>query len=214
MKVYRDRFEAGEILAEHLRRRGISGDLVVAIPRGGVAVAYPIAVSFRLPLRTVGVKKLAPPFAPESGFGAVAVDGSTVVDEGYMNLLGIDHDDLEEIKREALREAMEKHGKFLGVSPQEVTGKEVVVVDDGLATGYTAAAAAEYLKNSGASRIVLAVPVSSSSAYRLVGRFYDGVVCPQVVDTPYFAVGMFYEDFHQLSDEEVLELLRRANGER
>lgn len=209
-RVYKDRYEAGRILAALLKEEGIEGDIVVAIPRGGVAVAYPIAEEHGLPLRTVGVKKLAPPYSPESGFGAVAVDGSVVVDEGYMNLLGVDYGELEEIKRVALAEAVEKHRKFRGVKPEEVEGRRVIVVDDGIATGYTVIAAAEFLRNSGAERLVLAVPVASSSAYRNVLRYYDEVVCPQVIDSLYFAVGAFYEDFHQMSDDEVLTILSRV----
>lgn len=210
MRIYRDRYEAGKVLAEILKEKGITGDIVVAIPRGGVAVAYPIAVSFGLPLRTVGVKKLAPFYSPESGFGAIAVDGSFVVDEGYMNLMGVDYDDLEEIKRVALKEAKEKHLKFKGTDPEEIVGKKVIVVDDGIATGFTVIAAAEYLRNAGADRLILAVPVASDSAYGNVQRYYDDVVVPQVVETPFFAVGAFYEDFHQMSDEEVEEILNRV----
>ncbi len=207
MRIYRDRYDAGRILAELLKREGVKGDIVVAIPRGGVAVAHPIAEELGLPLRTVGVKKLAPFHSPESGFGAIAVDGSFVVDEGYMGLLGVDYPELEEIKAVALKEAEEKHRKFKGVMPEEVEGKSVIVVDDGIATGFTTIAAAEFLRNAGAKSLTLAVPVASSSAYRNVLRYYDRVMCPQVVDTLYFAVGAFYEDFHQLSDEEVLRLL-------
>ncbi len=204
---YRNREEAGRVLAELLRGK-VEGGVIAAIPRGGVQVAHPIAVELNLPLRTVGVKKLAPFYSPESGFGAVAADGSYVVDEGYMNLLGVDEAELEEIKRFALKEAVERHKKFRGISPEEARGKTVLVVDDGMATGYTAMAAAEYLRNAGASRLILAVPVASSSAYRSVQKVYDSVVCPRVVETPFFAVGAFYRDFHQLTDEEVLALLR------
>ncbi len=209
-RTYRDRYEAGRVLAGLLKDKRIGGDVIVAIPRGGVAVAYPIAGDLGLPLRTVGVKKLAPPYSPESGFGAVAVDGSVVVDEGYMNLLGVDYGELEEIKRAALSGAMEKHGKFRGVKPEEVRGKRVIVVDDGMATGYTVIAAAEFLRNAGAEGLVLAVPVASVSAYRNALRYYDTVVCPEVIDSPYFAVGSFYEDFHQMSDEEVISILSKV----
>ncbi len=209
-RIYRDRYEAGRLLADLLKDMGITDGIIVAVPKGGVAVAYPIAEELGLPLRTVGVKKLAPPYSPESGFGAVAVDGSVVVDEGYMNLLGVDYGELEEIRRVALSEALEKHRKFRGVKPEEVEGRSVIVVDDGIATGYTVIAAAEFLRNAGADEMVLAVPVASESAYRNVQRYYDGVICPEVVSSPYFAVGAFYEDFHQLSDEEVLSILAKV----
>ncbi|NPB03736.1 MAG: phosphoribosyltransferase [Thermotogae bacterium] len=209
MRLYKDRYSAGKQLLEKIKELDLAVDIVVAIPRGGVVVAEPIAEGLKVPLRTVGVKKLAPLEYPEMGFGAIAVDGSVVVNEGYMNLLGVDSYDLEFIKTKALEEALQKHRRLGGVKPDEVRGKNVLVVDDGLATGYTVLAAAECLKNWGARELVLAVPVAPPSACRLVSRQYDRVICLVVADEGFFAVGNYYKDFHQLSDDEVLSVLQK-----
>jgi predicted phosphoribosyltransferase len=207
-KVYRDRAAAGEELADRLAHLAGHPDVVVlGLVRGGVPVAAVVADRLRAPLDVLVIRKLGVPWAPEFAFGAIGPGGVRVVDERTAS--GLDPADIDEVSRResAELERRERHYRG-GRPPLDLTGRTAVIVDDGLATGATARAAAEVARRLGAGRIVLAVPVGAVDAGNRVDAVVDELVCP--VCTPEFgAVSMFYADFHEVSDGEVTALLNR-----
>ncbi|OEU91882.1 phosphoribosyltransferase [Streptomyces abyssalis] len=207
---FRDRREAGKALAEKLtaQQHGRLPDpVVLALPRGGVPVADEIARVLGAPLDVVVARKIGAPFQPELGVGAVAGDAPPVYDPGLLRQLGLSERDLAataehehtELKR---REEVYRRGR----GPLDLSGRSAVVVDDGVATGSTARAALRAVREAGPLRTVLAAPVCSREALEQLSGDADEIVCAYV--PPAFgAVGFWYEDFPQLSDEEVLGIL-------
>jgi len=206
--VFANRQEAGELLAKKLGILKINPKkaVVAGIARGGVAVAGVIARKLGIPLTAVVIKKLGAPYNPELAIGATASFGKPVLDRW---LIADSLVSKEYLKGEVLKKRREaaRREKFLGISSFDYSEKDVIVVDDGLATGQTARAAAKVLKNLGANRLILAVPCASPSTLDLVGGDYDEVVCP-VVDPELVAVGQFYSDFSEVSDSEVKRILQ------
>ncbi|MEV0728588.1 MULTISPECIES: phosphoribosyltransferase family protein [Polymorphospora] len=205
-KVYRDRAVAGAELADHLASLADQPDVtVLGLVRGGVPVAAVVAERLHAPLDVLVIRKLGVPWAPEFAFGAIGPGGVRVVDERTAS--GLDPADIDEVTRResAELERRERHYRG-GRPPLDLTGRTAVIVDDGLATGASARAAAEVARRLGARRIVLAVPVGAVDATDRVKAVVDELVCP--VCTPEFgAVSMFYADFHEVSDAEVTALL-------
>lgn len=212
MKIFKDRKSAGKLLAQHLKQyKGKGNVLVLGIPRGGVVVAAEIARALRLPLDILVTRKIGAPMQPELALGAVDPDGEVFWDESLLKELRIKQqelsdkvdEELEEIKR---REKVYRQGK----DPLDVDGKTTILVDDGIATGATTLAAVNYLKRHQVKKVILAVPVASSEAVdrivRELGEFGEVLV----LETPeYFhAVGQFYQNFEEVSDEEVVQYLK------
>ena len=215
MYIFQNRKEAGELLgkllSQYIEKLGLSPDntLILAIPRGGVPIAYYISKETGIPFSLVITKKIAMPFNPEAAIGAIAPDGTFML-SSYAFYLS--EPQLEEAKKVALKEAIEKQQKYLKKEP-DLKGKNVIIVDDGIATGYTAMVAGMYAKNKGAKKVILAVPVCPTDSVNRVKEVFDDVICYEKVDTPFFAVGAFYKDFHQVSDEEVKEYEEKAQKE-
>ncbi len=209
MDRYRDRTEAGRVLAEGLTEyRGRDDLLVLALPRGGVPVAYEVARALDAPLDVMIVRKLGFPGQPELAMGAIAGGGAVIMNPAIAELVpeamqqAIIDRELEEIAR---REAIYRRGR----PTPGVAGRCVMLVDDGLATGATMRAAVAAMRTYGPASVVVAVPIAPPSTIHALRREADGVVCPMT--PPYFAaIGLWSEDFHQVSDDEVLELLDRA----
>lgn len=208
MMIFKDRQSAGKLLAKRLKEfRDKPNILVLGIPRGGVVVAYEIAKKLRLPLDIVVTRKIGAPFQSELALGAVDADGEVVWDQALLDQFQISNikDQLEnemgEIKR---REELYRQGR----EPLDVESKIVILVDDGIATGATVLAAARFLKRHKAERIILAVPVASRESINKINQEVDGV---EVLNTPDFlqAVGQFYQNFEEVSDEKVIELLNK-----
>lgn len=204
MKIFKDRISAGELLVEKLK--DIKADLVLGIPRGGVVVAAKIAKDLNLPLDIIVTRKIGAPGETELALGALDPDGEAIWDQELLDELEIKKEalkfevvaEMEELKR---REKLYRQGR----KPLEVTGKTVILVDDGMATGSTALAAVEYLKRHSA-KIILAMPVSSSDAFKKVEHKVDRSIVLEIPD--YFAsVGQFYQQFEPVEDEEVVQLL-------
>ncbi len=209
--MYKDRIQAGHVLAGLLLERFEGQEaIVLAIPRGGVQVAYPIAIRLRALLDLVIPRKLPVPHNVEAGFGAITADGSRVLNDDLIIYLGLTDDQIDEISARVLQEVKRREERYRGNrSFPDLENKVVIVVDDGLATGYTALAAIQFVKKQKPSRTVLAVPVSSLGAERLVKPEVDDYICPLTSDTPWFAVASFYERFYDLTDEEVLDCINK-----
>lgn len=204
---FRDRAEAGRLLAEELATMGLREPLVLALPRGGVPVAREVADRLGAPLEVLGVRKLAHPGRPEFGFGAIAEDGTRLVDPESAQVLGLRNGELEAITARERAELRRRVGLYRDGRPApEVRGRTVVVVDDGVATGLTDAAAVRALRRRGAARIVLAVPVCPADALGRLREEADAVVVPRV-PARFRGVGDSYLDFAQVSDEEVVDAL-------
>jgi predicted phosphoribosyltransferase len=205
---YRDRKEAGDILASRLEGTAKADSFVLTIPNGGVAVGVPIAKSLRCALRLLVVRKIQIPWNTEAGFGAVAADGTTVIDSKLLTHLGLSQSEIEEQKRKALMSIQNRLDRFgsWAIVPQ-LTGKTAILVDDGLASGSTMEAAVGIVRAREAGRVVLAVPTASMRAYRRLEPLVDELICPDVSRLSVFAVADAYENWYDVSEEEVISLL-------
>ena len=208
--MFKDRLDAGRQLASRLGRYTALEPVVVGLPRGGLPVAAEVADRLGAPLDIIVVRKIGLPWQPELGIGAVAEGGIRVLNDVLVEEVGIEPIELEAATARQRVELARRVHRYRGErSAVPVDGRVVIVVDDGLATGYTARAAIEAIRRGGARRVILAVPVAPEDSVAAMRGVADEVV---VVDTPprFFAIGDFYEDFAQTSDEEVVSLLERA----
>jgi predicted phosphoribosyltransferase len=209
---FRDRADAGRVLAEELIRYAGRDDVVVlALPRGGVPVAYQVARALRAPLDVFLVRKLGVPGYEELAMGAIASGGLTVLNQAVINALEIAPELIEETASREQSELQRREQAYRGGRPPlGVTGKTVILIDDGLATGSTMRAAIAALRKLRPARIVVAVPTSAASTSEEIRGLADACVCAQTPE-PFHAVGLWYDDFSQTTDEEVCELLERAS---
>jgi len=211
---FHDRYEAGRRLAGELHAYAGRDDvIVVALPRGGVPVGYEVALALGLPLEVMQVRKLGVPGHEELAMGAIASGGVRIVSENVVEALGIPERviatvaaaEVQELER---RERVYREGRLF----PEMRGRTVILVDDGLATGSTMRAAVAALRSLGAARLVAAVPVAPKESCDAVREVVDEVVCASVPER-FQAVGEWYDDFSQIGDQEVSELLRRGRHE-
>ena len=209
--VFQDRRYAGRTLAVALSAYANRDDVVVlALPRGGVPVAFEVARALRAPLDVFTVRKLGVPGHEEWGFGAIATGGLRVLDRGVVDRLGLPDDLIDRITARERRELERREQVYRGDRPAPVlTGKTVIVVDDGLATGSTMRAAVHALRGLGPARIVIAVPTGARQTCDELPADADAVVCATMPE-PFYAVGQQYEDFGPTTDEEVCRLLATA----
>lgn len=209
--LFYDRRDAGRQLAQALAARGYAGDglLVLGIPRGGVVVASEVARALDGPLDVVMARKLRAPYQPELAIGAVVSgDHLTLIDETLARATGAPREYLEEEVRHQRAEIERRLRAYRGDRPPpDVRGRTVIVVDDGIATGYTFRAALEGLRRQHPARLVAAVPVAPAESLTSLRQFADDVVCLATPE-PFLAVGVWYEDFSQTTDEEVIALLQ------
>ena len=209
--LFLDRNEAGRRLAKKLAHFHGSDAVILAIPRGGAPVAAAAAHRLELPWNVIVVRKLPIPWNPEAGFGAITVDGSVVLNGPIMGALGMSHTDIDEVVTRTRAEVERGSQAFSSVMPQtEIGGRCAIVIDDGLASGYTMLAAIKSLRARAASKVVAAAPVASRSAAALVKKAADECVFEIVSPSMPFAVADYYVEWHDLTDEDVLELLRSA----
>ncbi|WBB65812.1 phosphoribosyltransferase family protein [Micromonospora sp. WMMD812] len=207
MTTYRDRAEAGRVLADRLT--GLIGEpdvSVLGLVRGGVPVAQVVAERLGGPLDVLVIRKLGMPWAREVAFGALGPGGVQVLNEQVAGRLS--SEDIAETRRREQAELERREQLYrAGRPPLDLTGRTAVIVDDGLATGATARAAVEVARRLGARRVVVAVPVGSQEAYEMLAAEADQVICAQH-PPEFMAVSAYYDDFHEVSDEEVTETLR------
>ncbi len=213
--IFEDREEAGRLLAEVLKDRihYEHNPIILSIPRGGIPVAYALAKELKVPMSIVVVRKLGLPWNEEAGFGAVDPEGRTYLDEELVNYAKLDAKTIASIVEKELEELKSRERKFLPYGYPNLTNREVIIVDDGVATGYTAIAASGFAKSRGAKRVLVAVPVCPRDSEKRFREYADEFICYHPSGEMSFAVGMFYRDFHQLSDSEALDYIQRAKEE-
>lgn len=211
---FRNREEAGRKLAEYFARQGVEDAIVLALPRGGVPVAEAVAEALRAPLEVLVVRKIGAPGNPEYGIGAIAEDGYVWLDAAAAKATGSSPAELAaRIQAErteiARRVALYREGRPL----PSLRDRTVILVDDGLATGVTARAAIGATRSLGAGTLILAAPVCARKTAHHLASLADGVVCLEAPERLY-AVAEWYEDFAQLTDDEVVSRLRRSHSRR
>ena len=211
--IYRDRIDAGKQLAARLSDYANRDDvLVLALPRGGVPVAYEVAKALRSPLDIFLVRKLGVPGQEELAMGAIATGGVLVLNDDVVRYLAIPGNVIDEVADMELRELERRERAYRGDRPEpKVQGKTVILIDDGLATGSTMRAAAKALRQQDPARIVVAVPVSAPQTCDEYRMGVDEIICARMPE-PFMGVGMWYRDFSQTTDEEVREILARAEN--
>jgi putative phosphoribosyl transferase len=208
--LFRDRNDAGEQLAARLGRFRAGAPIVLALPRGGVPVAFPIAEALGVPLDVFPVRKLGAPDQPELGIGALALGGARLLNAEAIQKLGITPEQVEQVVRRESAELERQNLRFrAGRAPPALQGRTVILVDDGLATGISALAAIRAVRLLQPARIVLAVPVCASETETELRPEVDEIVCLASLSV-FFAVGLWYRDFGQTTDEEVIDLLERS----
>ena len=212
--TFRDRSEAGRVLAQHLRSYAGRDDvLVLALPRGGVPVGYEVARALRAPLDVFLVRKLGVPGHEELAMGAIASGGGgaiRVLNRSVVHALGIPAGAIDAVADREQRELRRREREYRGDRPPpDPRGRVVILVDDGLATGSTMRAAVAALRKLKPARIIVAVPTAAPQTCAEFRKLADDCVCVITPD-PFYAVGLWYNDFSQTTDEEVCELLERA----
>lgn len=211
---FRDRTEAGQLLAAELTKYANRDDvLVLGLPRGGVPVAYEIAKALNAPLDICLVRKLGVPGQKELAMGAIAPDNVIVLNQEILRSLEISRETLLDVAAEEKQELERRDRKYRGDRPHpEVHDRVVILVDDGIATGSTLRAAVATLRQRQPQKLVAAVPVAPPSTCASLKEILDEVVCLSTPD-PLYSIGMWYKDFSQTSDEEVQQLLGRSSQE-
>lgn len=206
---YRDRAEAGAVLAHALERYRGQHPVVLGIPRGGVPVAAVVARELDGELDVIVARKLGAPGQAELAIGAVTADGGRFLNRDILHALRVSEEYLSRVTAEQMAEARRREERFRGGRPPApVAGRTVILVDDGLATGATMRAAARAVRTAGPARLVIAVPVGSADACTALAAEADEVVCPSRPE-PFYAIGLHYVDFQQVDDSEVVGLLRQ-----
>jgi predicted phosphoribosyltransferase len=211
IETFRDRADAGRQLATHLSDYAATPDLIVlGLARGGVPVAFEVARELGAPLDVFLVRKLGVPGREELAMGAIASGGVRVLNEDVVRTLDIPEETVAAVAADEQRELERREGLYRdGAQPPALAGRTSVLVDDGLATGASMLAAALALREQGAGEVVAAVPVAPPEACEAFAERVDRIVCARTPEL-FYAVGTWYDDFSQVTDEQVRDLLRRA----
>lgn len=212
LHVFEDRTEAGSLLAGKLVQYRDSGGIVLGIPSGGVPVAREIAAALHLPMDLMIVRKLQIPYNPEAGFGAMGLDGEIMLNKGMLNQLGLTEDEIRE-QAEKTKEVIKRRNQVFrkGRPFPSLKDRSVILVDDGLASGYTMLAAIGFVKRKSPEKIIVAVPTASGRTVELILPEVDELVCLNVRHGISFAVADAYMNWYDLSDEEVLSIIWRIS---
>ncbi len=210
MTTFRDRADAAEQLAQVLMERGIEHPVVLGIPRGGVVTSDIVARKLGADHGVVVARKLGAPTQPELAIGAVTARGGTYIDASIATMSGATEEYIARERERQMDEAKRREAAFDGQRTPNVAGRDVIVVDDGVATGATAIAAIRSVKAQGARRVIFAIPVGPTHTVAQLRTEADEVVCLNV-EADFYAVGQFYDDFRPIQDAEVDALLHRGH---
>jgi predicted phosphoribosyltransferase len=210
---YRDRCEAGQILAEILRRYKGKEVVVLAVPRGGVPVALPVVRELQCEMDLIIPRKIGAPHQPEVALGAVCEDGGVLLNPHLVQSLGVSDSYINQESASEVNEIKRRLSAYRGLRPPvNIAGRTVIVIDDGVATGFTITAALQSVARRRPAELILAVPVAPQDTIKTLAREVDTVICPLQPEI-FYAVGQFYKNFKQLNDENVREMLRQIWGD-
>ena len=212
--MFSDRRDAGRRLARLLRDYADEKPVVLALPRGGVPVAAPVAIAFGAPLDVVVVRKLGVPGQPELAMGAVVEAGRpvTIRNEAIIRVAHVSEAEFDEVRASELAEAQRRRELYVGRDRRlSLKGRAVIVIDDGIATGASMRAAVKAVRKQQPARLVVAVPVAARTSLEALREEVDDIVCVDVRDD-LRAIGVYYDDFEQVSDDEVIAALRSVNA--
>lgn len=205
--MFNDRIDAAKQLAEKLKKVDIKNGIVLAIPRGGVPIGYEIAKALNLPLEIFLAKKIGHPHNPEFAIGSVTLLGATINNN---NVMDIDENYILQQTNKIYKELQERFKKFMGnQKASDLEGKTVVLVDDGVATGSTLIAAIKAIRKCDPQKIIVAVPVSPPETAKKIKEITDEFIC-LITPEGFLGVGQFYDDFTQVEDNEVIQILKMA----
>ena len=212
-RIYEDRRDAGLSLVPEIQRCMLKAPIILGLPRGGLPVAYEIAMATDAPLDVLVVRKLGAPSHPELALGAIASGGVRILNEQLVaQVLGDDDSVLEDLVARETEELLRRDKLYRGDRQYpDLQDREVVLVDDGMATGATMRAAAEAVGTRSPAKVIAAVPTAAADAVRLIRNTVDQVICLDI-PSPFFAVGNSYRNFGQTTDDEVRSLLHEAWG--
>lgn len=212
--MFKDRKDAGQQLAQKLIRHLTNqkeNPIILALPRGGVVVGYEVAKALKVPLDVLVVRKIGSPFNPEFAIGAIAECDIQIIDQDSARVVGATTRDLKQIINSEREELKRRAGLYRrGKSPKSLKGKTVIIVDDGLATGLTAQAAIESVHKLKAKKIILAVPVCAYETAERLKKIVDDLICLSS-QHELSAIGLYYQNFGQVTDEGVVKLLKISN---
>jgi putative phosphoribosyl transferase len=211
---YRDRTHAGHILSEELMTvEWINAPVVLAIPNGGVAVALPIAKALGADLDVIIVRKLQIPNNPEAGFGSLTSLGTMILNDALVQRIGLTGNDITAVRSMTEKQIEDRRKAYAGLAGLfDPHGRHIILVDDGLASGYTMLAAIQSVRESQPTSITVAVPTSSSSAASKITLVVDHFICPRVESGFVFAVANAYENWYDAPDDEVIDALAHARN--
>ncbi len=209
MPLFANRIQAGQQLATAMQDISFKDGLVLAVPRGGVVVGYEVADALNLPLDVIVPRKIGAPGNPELAIGAMTEDGTVILDENLVEYMNVPQDFIERESDAQKLEIQRRMRLYRQNTPYpDLKDRDVIVVDDGIATGSTMKAALASVKNCGANSVTAAIPVGPPSTIEALKTLADRVVCLFTPES-FYAIGEFYDDFSQTSDEEVIDLLKR-----
>jgi len=213
MDKFTDRQEAGTILAKYLKNYANQSNVIIlALPRGGVPVAYEIATALAIPLDIFMVRKLGVPGHEELAMGAIASGGTVIFNEPLINQLNLEQSSINTVIQVEQKELLRRELLYRGDRPfPKLLGKTIILVDDGIATGSTMFAAIKAIRIHKPASIIIAVPVAARETCEEIINLVDKLICP-LQPINFYAVGLWYENFSQTSDREVIELLEKSNA--
>jgi putative phosphoribosyl transferase len=210
--AFLDREAAGRRLAGFFQKTADGNSVVLCLPRGGVPVGGPVAEVLEAPLSVAVARKLPVPHSPEMGFGAVCIDGSVALNERLVDRMGIDQEEIDRTIEEVSAEVKRRAAAYTGSEePPDVKNRDVFLVDDGIATGYTMMAAAKMLRKQSPGSLILGIPAAHKPSLDEVQELFDEAFCLFAQELLPFAVASFYERFEEMTDEDVHSLLEKYN---
>ena len=208
--IYKDRHDAGRALAEKLKKYADENPVIIGIPRGGVVLGYEVAKALNAPLDIIVARKIGAPQNPELGIGAIAPGKVTILNNELVSMLSVSKQQLERIIEQETSEMNRRINVYRkGLPDLDLNNKTVIVVDDGIATGISTMAAIASIKLSKPKKIILAVPVCPSDSVNKFEENVDEFICLNA-RADFYAVGQYYDNFEQTTDEEVIDLLQKA----